>query len=257
MGMHEIVNDQIGDHYFAVTFCPLTGSAIAWNRRINGRVSEFGVSGHLFNENLIPYDRNDSSFWSQMHLEGIKGRNAGQQLDNEFLLISTGKTIRTALPNALVLVDTTAHNCDSICGDFKQGDEFGEPGENDIDLPNGDLFGIVSRGSVLLINFESFDETIKLYHSSFGGNKLIIAGSKHLQFITAYTDNTGDPNIQFFPVQNALPIIFKDIYGNHYDITGLIVSGPEKGNRLPSPIAYSANSFAWNLLFNNIELFDE
>lgn len=257
LGVHEMVNDQIDENYFAVSFCPLTGSAIAWNRKINGKITEFGVSGHLFNENLIPYDRNDTSFWSQMHLEGIKGRHAGQELENEFLMETEGFTIRQAFPTALVLADTAAHNCDSICGDFKQGNEFGEPGDNDIELPNGDLFGIVSRESVLLMNYSSFDDNIKLYQNSFGGMKLILVGSKGLQFITAFKDNTGDPNIQFFPVQHALPVILKDSNGNHYDMTGIVVSGPSKGMRLPAPISYWAHSFAWNLLFNKIELFED
>lgn len=257
LGGHEIVNDQIDGHYFAVSFCPLTGSAIAWNRKINGKITEFGVSGHLFNENLIPYDRNDTSFWSQMHLEGIKGRNAGQQLDHEFLLTALGSTIKTALPDAMVLVDSSGHNCDSICAVFKQGGEFGEPGDNDLDLPNGDLFGIVSRERVLLMNYNSFDDNIKLYQNSFGSMKLILVGSKALQFITAFRNNTGDPSIQFFPIQHALPAILKDSNGNHYDMTGLVVSGPSKGMRLPAPISYWAHSFAWNSLFNNIELLED
>jgi len=58
---HEIVNDDISGQKTAITYCPLTGSAIAWKR--NGVVSNsaFGVSGLLFNSNLIPYDRGSSS----------------------------------------------------------------------------------------------------------------------------------------------------------------------------------------------------
>ena len=54
---HEIVNDNLGQRYFALTYCPLTGSAIAWDRNLGGEVTTFGVSGLLYNTNLIPYDR--------------------------------------------------------------------------------------------------------------------------------------------------------------------------------------------------------
>ncbi|MCD4731405.1 MAG: DUF3179 domain-containing protein [Bacteroidales bacterium] len=54
---YEIVNDVYQDHYVAVTYCPLTGSGIAWDRTINGKPTTFGVSGHLYNHNLVPYDR--------------------------------------------------------------------------------------------------------------------------------------------------------------------------------------------------------
>ena len=41
---HEIVNDTIDGVPVAVTFCPLCGSAITFNRQIENEVYEFGVS---------------------------------------------------------------------------------------------------------------------------------------------------------------------------------------------------------------------
>lgn len=262
LGGHEIVNDRIGDHYFAITYCPLTGSAIAWNREIDGEVTEFGVSGHLFKENLIPYDRNGLSYWSQMRLQGIKGNNGGSDLESGLLLSTTGATVRRSFPNAMILVDTSGQNCnDSICGGLKKGDDLGDPGDNII-LPGGDYFGIVNIGvtnggeAALLFNYDVFDDSIKVHYTNFKNSNIIVAGSRTLQFIVAFKDNTGDPNIKFFPVQNALPVILADNKGNSYDITGLIVSGPSKGNRLPSPKSYTAHSFAWDSFFgSNIELY--
>ena len=257
MGVHEIVNDRIGDHYFAVTFCPLTGSALAWDREVSGEVTEFGVSGHLFNDNLIPYDRNDSSFWSQMSLLSIKGAHAGEELKSSLLLLTTGATINKSFPNALVLVDTSGHNCDSVCGGLKQGRDLGDPNEETVELPGGDFFGVINRESALLFNYDNFGEAIKVYHSNFQSSKVVVVGSKSLQFIVAFKDNSGDLNIQYSAVQNALPVIFEDSNGNRYDITGLTVSGPSAGKRLPSPVSYMAHSFAWSLFFNNIELFEK
>ena len=249
MGEHEIVNDNIDDHSFAVTFCPRTGSTIAWNRDISGEVTEFGVSGHLFNENLIPYDRNNNSFWSQMRLEGIKGNHAGDQLESGILILTTGSTIKKAFPNALVLVDTS--------GGLKQGNEQGEPDFGDDQLSGGDFFGIVNREATLLFNYDVFGDAITVYHTNFRNSKVIVVGSEALQFIVAFRDNTGDPNIQFSPVQNTLPVILEDSKGNRYDMTGLVVSGPSEGKRLAAPNAYTAHSFAWELLFSSIEVFEE
>ena len=74
---HEIVNDNIGDKAVALTYCPLTGTAIAWNRTINGETTTFGVSGKLYNSNLIPYDRATDSYWSQAKLECVNGEEIG------------------------------------------------------------------------------------------------------------------------------------------------------------------------------------
>ena len=63
---HEIVNDEINGFPMTITYCPLTGTAIGWDRTIDGNVTTFGVSGLLYNSNLIPYDRRTNSNWSQM-----------------------------------------------------------------------------------------------------------------------------------------------------------------------------------------------
>src|SRR5438552_18211801 len=37
LNWHEIVNDQIGDQAVGVTYCPLAGAGIVFDRRVNGR----------------------------------------------------------------------------------------------------------------------------------------------------------------------------------------------------------------------------
>ena len=77
---HEIVNDVIDDFYFTVSFCPLTGTSKVWNREINGDLTEFGVSGLLFNNNLILYDRSTESNWSQILDLAVNGELAGEKV---------------------------------------------------------------------------------------------------------------------------------------------------------------------------------
>lgn len=250
LAVHEIVNDRIGDHYFTVSYCPLTGSALAWNREIDGYITEFGVSGHLFNDNLIPYDRNTNNYWSQMQLQSIKGSKSGDALNSEFLLTTSLETVLKSFPNALILMDSTTHDCDSICGGLKQSK-----------ARNNDYFGIINKGiahadEALLFSDDLFSDSIRIYKSQYAGQKLLIIGSKLHQFTTAFIDNTGDPDIQFYAIQNLLPIAFADSNGNNYDLTGLVISGPSKGKRLSSPLSYSAHNFAWELFYKDeIELF--
>ena len=65
---YEIINDKINDNYFSITYCPLTGSTINYNRDLNGNITTFGVSGLLYNTNLIPYDRATNSNLSLIHI---------------------------------------------------------------------------------------------------------------------------------------------------------------------------------------------
>ncbi|NND20124.1 MAG: DUF3179 domain-containing protein [Silicimonas sp.] len=77
---HEIVNDEIGGIPVAVTFCPLCNSGITFDRRVDGRVLSFGVSGKLRFSDMVMYDSETESWWQQAIGEGIVGEMTGVQL---------------------------------------------------------------------------------------------------------------------------------------------------------------------------------
>ncbi len=77
---HEIVNDVIGTTPVAVTFCPLCNSGIVFDRRLDGQVYSFGVSGKLRNSDMVMYDHETESWWQQAIGEGIVGVMTGQEL---------------------------------------------------------------------------------------------------------------------------------------------------------------------------------
>jgi Protein of unknown function (DUF3179) len=80
LNWHEIVNDQIGDQPVAVTYCPLAGAGIVFNRRVNGRELSFGVSGLLYQSDLVMYDRETESLWPQIAMKAVSGPQAGAAL---------------------------------------------------------------------------------------------------------------------------------------------------------------------------------
>lgn len=80
MWRHEIVNFNAADR-MVVTYCPLTGSALAFQRDAAGG-AELRVSGLLYNANLIMYDTNSpESFWLQMLGEARCGPRSGARLE--------------------------------------------------------------------------------------------------------------------------------------------------------------------------------
>ena len=105
---HEIVNDSIGDLEFAATFCPLCGSAIVFDRNVNGELKEFGVSGFLFESNMIMYDRTDTpSLWSQARAEAVIGDQAGTQLEILDFQLLTLDDVRNLHPDSAILSEDT------------------------------------------------------------------------------------------------------------------------------------------------------
>ena len=73
MNWHEIVNDEASGTPIAITFCPLCGSALAFERKVDGVITKFGVSGKLHNSDLVMYDRYEGNLWQQITGEAIVG----------------------------------------------------------------------------------------------------------------------------------------------------------------------------------------
>lgn len=77
---HEIVNDAIGGAFIVVTYCPLCGSAAAFDPSVNGRDLVFGVSGDLYDSNLLMYDHETDSLWVQVTGTAVFGKLKGARL---------------------------------------------------------------------------------------------------------------------------------------------------------------------------------
>ena len=81
LNWHEIVNDVHNGKPIAVTFCPLCGSGIIYASIINGKAHKFGVSGLLYNSDVLLYDRETETLWSQILSKGISGKLVGSELE--------------------------------------------------------------------------------------------------------------------------------------------------------------------------------
>jgi len=103
MTAHEIVNDEIGGIPVAVTYCPLCNTAAVFDRRVQGTVLRFGVSGLLRKSDLVMWDSATQSLWQQITGEGIVGRFAGTQLEFLPSALVRWEDFRTEHPEGLVL----------------------------------------------------------------------------------------------------------------------------------------------------------
>ncbi|WP_348730320.1 DUF3179 domain-containing protein [uncultured Mycolicibacterium sp.] len=103
---HEIVNDTVGGEPLSVTYCPLTGTAIAYLSP-PGDVRTFGTTGRLVNSNLLMYDRATESQWPQILGVAISGPLKGTRLDTVPLVWTTWRAWRTVHPNTLMLSTDT------------------------------------------------------------------------------------------------------------------------------------------------------
>jgi hypothetical protein len=77
---HELVNDTLGGRPILVSYCLLCGTAMVFDRRIDGRERSFGVSGLLYRSDLLLYDRETESLWSQIAAKAVTGPSRGERL---------------------------------------------------------------------------------------------------------------------------------------------------------------------------------
>lgn len=108
LNWHEIVNDRIGNHSLAITFCPLCGTGIVFSRMTaDDTIIRFGVSGLLYNSDMLLYDDITESLWSQILRKAISGPMKGQQLSTVPVRHTTWKDWKTRHPETLVLSTDT------------------------------------------------------------------------------------------------------------------------------------------------------
>ena len=107
LNWHEIVNDTINGKPVVVTYCPLCGTGIAFDATVQGSLYTFGVSGLLYQSDLLMYDHQTESLWSQISMHAIAGPLTGRRLTPIFLEHTTWAEWRAAHPSTLVLSTKT------------------------------------------------------------------------------------------------------------------------------------------------------
>ncbi len=108
---HEVVNDQIGDTPFIVTYCPLSDSLAVYNAQGTGGKIEFGISGYLYNSNQLLYDRTGSGktdgLWSQMMSQAICGPRVQETLMHLPVQLTDWQDWKQRYPDTKVLSQET------------------------------------------------------------------------------------------------------------------------------------------------------
>jgi hypothetical protein len=101
---HEIVNDVVDGVPVAITYAPLSNTALVFDRRVGDRVLEFGSTGKLRHSDPVMYDRGTESWWQQFAGEAIVGELAGTRLVMLPARLESFAKFRERAPEGRVLV---------------------------------------------------------------------------------------------------------------------------------------------------------
>ena len=262
---HEIINDEIGGEKVAITYCPLTGTTIAWDRNIDGGTTTFGVSGLLFNSNLIPYDRKTGSAWSQMKLEAVNGKIIGTIIETHPTVETTWKTWKEMYPETKVVSTNTgiSRNYSSfpyfIGGkDYRTDPFIIFPIDTDDDrLPRKErVLGVIVGDATKAYKIAGMTSSTTVIHDEVNGETLVIIGSEEKNYIVSYKrtleDNT---KLTFTAIENQGAVVMKDNEGNEWNVFGEAVSGNRKGQKLVKTTSYIGYWFAWGTFYPGLEIY--
>jgi hypothetical protein len=116
LNWHEVVNDRFGTEPIVVTYCPLCGSGMVFRAEVPGTAMPgpltFGVSGLLYNSDVLLYDRQTESLWSQIAAKAVTGKMKGNVLESVPVVHTSWSDWRRRHPRTLVLSLDTGHNRD-------------------------------------------------------------------------------------------------------------------------------------------------
>ncbi len=259
---HEIVNDEVAGVPVVASFCPLCNTALAFERRVEGAVLDFGVSGNLRHSDLIMWDRQTETWWQQATGEGIVGHHAGVQLQPLSMSVLSFGDFRHAFPEADILTEDTEFsfiygNNPYIAYDTATAPRFFAR-SLDRRLPALErVLTLSAKGLDVVVPFSTLRE-VSLATVELAGTEVVvlwaagtlspldefeIATSRDVGSGAAYLPEAGGRSLTFAP---AAPGRFEDKEtGSVWDVTGLAHSGPLAGSRLP-PFEHTTQFwFAW------------
>lgn len=251
MVRHEIVNDFFKNKPVVVSYCPLCATGIVYQRNLGNAVLDFGVSGKLYNSNLLMYDRQTQSFWSQILGKALFGNLTGsnlERIDSSIVKYSEWKklnqdtivlSIKTGFPFSYNLDPYKDNNYD-----YYTNDEIWYRVDN-VDnrlKPKEMVFGV------------DFNSVFKAYKSE-DIKKNVVLNDKNI--VVFYNSETNQANFYLndgmtFKYDNGKIL---DNFGNKWGFEGLALDGNIKGETLKKIIPIYSFWFSWSAFHPDTELY--
>lgn len=193
---HEAVNDKIGDLPFLVSYCPLCGSTVVFNRSIKGKEYTFGISGLLYQSDVLFYDRETDSLWSQLEMKSVSGKMAGTNFNVLPSTLATWKEWREKYPDTLVLSRDTGFLRDYDRQPYLGYEEsrsimFPIKNKNDKFHPKEKVLVVLSGDSAKAYPFSELQKVKTPLKDRLGGRDIVIE-FKDGDYVTA-TSVSGNP----------------------------------------------------------------
>ena len=162
LNYHEIINDNIANEYFSVCYAPFTGTSSVWNRSFGAARIQFGVSGLVYNNNILMFDRSTNSYWNQILEVSVNGAFLSTKPERLSYFRTTWKTWREVGSSHMILsgIDKLEFDYDiDPLGDYSENHSYlpFEISSHDSRLQNKSLvYSMVIDGKAFAFHNDDF-----------------------------------------------------------------------------------------------------
>jgi Protein of unknown function (DUF3179) len=179
LNYHEIVNDFFDKKAVVITYCPLCGSGTAYSSQVNGINTTFGVSGLLYNSDVLLYDRETESLWSQLLSRAISGSQKGTSLEMLPLNHTSWQDWQKKYPETMVLSNQTGFDRDysrSPYGNYNQDESLYFP-INQLNKdyhPKENVIGLIFNGKTKVYPFAELSKVKTPFNDAIGKHTITV-----------------------------------------------------------------------------------
>ncbi len=244
LNFRELVNDTIDGVPVLVSYCPLCGSAVVYDRRLAGETLRFGNTSALYESDLVMYDHGTGSYWFQVAGRAIVGELAGAELDVLPSTVATWGEWRALHPDGRLLIGDAS---ESFAGGRYVADPFEGYGENvnrgRFAFPVSDAASDRRLRAAEVVSLVQVGAERKAYaiamldapvNDALAGIPILVLASQGATFAAAFDRRVGGQVLTF----DALgPELVDRETGTTWDRGGRALSGPGAGAQLePLPL---------------------
>ena len=218
-------------------------------RKFDDKVHSFGVSGKLWRDSLVMYDRETNSYWSHVTGKALKGKYKGKQLKALPVQHLKWKEWKKAYPDSKILVKsrfTTRSSYDRYNRSRKRLGIFGTV-NFDKRLDGKDVvFGLVIDDLPIVFPHKYFTNTNHVNYSIENQNILAVY-SKDAETVTVFDRLVDDKVLTFESTESIDTHYLRDREtGTLWDgLTGNGIEGELKGKKLKQLVGTQAFWFGW------------
>ena len=271
MWWHELVNDTLGGQSVLISYCPLTGSGLAFDPRVDGTARSFGVSGLLFENNLMMFDHSSESLWPQLLLAAGCGPDRGAELTRMPVLETTWGEWKAQHPNTTVLTINTGH--DRQYGQYPYGDYDDETNGflfrpssafSTAREPKEPTLGVLEGTEAVAYPFGELDQraaqdaaAVTAVNDVLGTRPIVVTFKRHPRIAVAFDRRVDNQTLTFSVSPTDSSVLIDDQTGSTWTVYGVAIEGDLAGTQLDQlSDAYVLFWFAWSIFHPETRMFE-